>query len=46
VVDQKYNHYSLLTTIEDNWNMAHLVHAGDTINGVHPMWPVFLGSAR
>jgi hypothetical protein len=46
VVDQKYNHYSLLTTIEDNWNMAHLVHAGDRLNGVHPMWPVFLGSGR
>ena len=25
-----YNHYSLLTTIEDNWNLGHLGHAGDT----------------
>jgi len=46
VVNQKYNHYSLLTTIEDNWGMAHLGHAGDWINGVHAMWPVFLGSRR
>jgi hypothetical protein len=46
VVDQKYNHYSLLTTVEDNWHMAHLGHAGDAVNGVHPMWPVFLGSGR
>jgi hypothetical protein len=43
VVQQKYNHYSLLTTVEDNWRMAHLGHAGDWLNGVHPMWPVLLG---
>jgi phosphatidylinositol-3-phosphatase len=29
-----YNHYSLLTTVEDNW---HLGHAGDTAGGVLPM---------
>jgi phosphatidylinositol-3-phosphatase len=46
VVRQKYNHYSLLTTIEDNWNMAHLGHAGDRLGGVRPMWPVFLGHRR
>jgi hypothetical protein len=38
-----YNHYSLLTTIEDNWNLGHLGHAGDTANGVVPMWPLFTG---
>jgi len=42
----QYNHYSLLTTIEDNWNMAHLGHAGDRLNGVNPMWQVFLGSGQ
>lgn len=36
-----YNHYSLLTTIEDNWNLGHLGHAGDTAGGVVPMWPMF-----
>jgi hypothetical protein len=38
-----YNHYSLLTTIEDNWNLGHLGHAGDTDGGVVPMWPLFTG---
>jgi len=32
-----YNHYSLLTTIEDNWHLGHLGHAGDSANGVVPM---------
>jgi len=32
-----YNHYSLLTTIEDNWRLGHLGHAGDSANGVVPM---------
>jgi hypothetical protein len=36
-----YNHYSLLTTIEDNWRLGHLGHAGDTAGGVVPMWDVF-----
>jgi hypothetical protein len=36
-----YNHYSLLTTIEDNWHLGHIGHAGDTAGGVVPMWPVF-----
>jgi hypothetical protein len=36
-----YNHYSLLTTIEDNWGLGHLGHAGDAANGVVPMWPLF-----
>lgn len=38
-----YNHYSLLTTIEDNWGLAHLGHAGDRAGGVVPMWPSFTG---
>ncbi|PZS03611.1 MAG: phosphoesterase [Pseudonocardiales bacterium] len=38
-----YNHYSLLTTIEDNWHLGHLGHAGDTAGGVVPMWPLFTG---
>jgi hypothetical protein len=33
-----YNHYSMLTTIEDNWQLGHLGHAGDASNGVQPMW--------
>jgi hypothetical protein len=37
------NHYSLLTTIEDTWQLGHLGHAGDTAGGVVPMWPVFTG---
>jgi hypothetical protein len=32
-----YNHYSLLTTIEDNWGLEHLGHAGDAAGGVLPM---------
>jgi hypothetical protein len=36
-----FNHYSLLTTIEDNWNLGHIGHAGDTANGVVPMFPLF-----
>jgi hypothetical protein len=44
VVDHtSYNHYSLLTTIEDNWNLGHLGHAGDTAGGVVPMWKSFIG---
>ena len=44
VVDHtEYNHYSLLTTIEDNWHLGHLGHAGDTANGVVPMWASFGG---
>ncbi len=46
VVDHTaYNHYSLLTTIEDNWNLGHLGHlghAGDTAGSVVPMWPLFV----
>jgi phosphatidylinositol-3-phosphatase len=41
-----YNHYSLLTTIEDNWRLPHLVHAGDRIGGVFPMWPAFTGAGE
>ena len=33
-----YNHYSLLTTIEENWHMPYLGHAGDRAGGVLPMW--------
>ena len=32
-----YNHYSLLTTIEDNWQLGHIGHAGDRDGGVVPM---------
>jgi hypothetical protein len=32
-----YNHYSLLTTIEDNWHLGFLGNAGDTAGGVVPM---------
>jgi hypothetical protein len=39
-----YNHYSLLTTIEDNWSLGHIGHTGDTAGGVVPMWPVFTGN--
>jgi hypothetical protein len=39
----QYNHYSLLTTIEDNWGLGHLGHAGDTAGGVVPMWKAFTG---
>ncbi|MGH3472458.1 MAG: alkaline phosphatase family protein [Nocardioidaceae bacterium] len=38
-----YNHYSLLTTIEDNWGLGHIGHAGDRAGGVVPMWPAFTG---
>ncbi|HEX8095771.1 alkaline phosphatase family protein [Jatrophihabitans sp.] len=38
VVDHTpYNHYSLLTAIEDNWHLGHLGHAGDSANGVLPL---------
>ncbi|MGN6303086.1 MAG: alkaline phosphatase family protein [Angustibacter sp.] len=33
----KYNHYSLLTSIEDNWNLPYLGHAGDRAGGVKPL---------
>jgi hypothetical protein len=36
-----YNHYSLLTTIEDNWDLPHLGHAGDQAGGVVTMWKAF-----
>ena len=32
-----YNHYSLLTTIEANWKLGFLGHAGDSAGGVVPM---------
>jgi phosphatidylinositol-3-phosphatase len=38
-----YNHYSLLTTIEDNWGLGHLGHAGDSAGGVVPMWAAIQG---
>lgn len=37
----RYNHYSLLTTIEENWHMRYLGHAGDRAGGVQPMWRSF-----
>ncbi|MGI8591236.1 MAG: alkaline phosphatase family protein [Nakamurella sp.] len=36
-----YNHYSMLTTIENNWHLGHLGHAGDTAGGVLPMNALF-----
>jgi hypothetical protein len=33
----------MLTAIEDNWNLGHLGHAGDTAGGVVPMWASFVG---
>ena len=41
-----YNHYSLLTTIEDNWHLGHIGHAGDTAGGVVPMWPLLAAGHR
>ncbi|MGI8613650.1 MAG: alkaline phosphatase family protein [Nocardioidaceae bacterium] len=38
---RRYNHYSLLTTIEENWHMSYLGHAGDTAGDVYPMWRLF-----
>jgi hypothetical protein len=38
-----YNHYSMLTTIEQNWGLAYTGHAGDTAGGVVPMWPMING---
>jgi hypothetical protein len=35
--DTPYNHYSLLTTLEDAWGLPYLGHAGDLLNGVVPM---------
>lgn len=32
-----YNHYSMLRTIEDNWNLGYLRYSGDTAGGVLPM---------
>ncbi len=32
-----YNHYSLLATIEQNWKLGYLGHAGDVQGGVVPM---------
>jgi hypothetical protein len=32
-----YNHYSLLTTIEENWKLGFLGNAGDAAGGVVPM---------
>ena len=38
----RFNHYSLLTTIEQNWHLGYLGHAGDRSGGVHAMWPLFV----
>ena len=38
-----YNHYSLLATIEDNWHLGHLEHAGDEAAGVVPMRALLFG---
>ncbi len=37
VSETPYNHYSLLTTIEQNWHLGYLGNAGDTAHGVVPM---------
>ncbi len=41
-----YNHYSLLTTIEQNWGLPYLGHAGETGEGVVPMWRMFGAGER
>ena len=47
VVDHTpYNHYSLLTAIEDNWGLGHIGHAGDTANGVVPLALLSTGHRR
>jgi hypothetical protein len=38
-----YNHYSMLTTIEQNWGLHYTGHAGDTAGGVVGMWPMING---
>jgi len=38
-----YNHYSLLSTIEENWGLPYLGHAGDRAGGVVPMWEAITG---
>ena len=38
----RFNHYSLLTTIEQNWHLGYLGHAGDRAGGVRAMWNLFL----
>ena len=38
-----YNHYSMLTTIEQNWNLPYTGHAGDRAGGVVPMWSLING---
>jgi hypothetical protein len=38
-----YNHYSLLATIESNWRLPYLGHAGDVAGGVQPMWAAING---
>ena len=42
VGNREYNHYSLLTTIEQNWHLGYLGHAGDRAGGVRAMWPLFV----
>ena len=37
VDETPYNHYSLLTTIEQNWHLGYLGHAGDSAGGVVAM---------
>lgn len=39
VDSQPYNHYSLLQTIERNWNLPFLGNASDVLN-VHPLTPL------
>lgn len=41
-----YNHYSLLRTIEDNWNLGHLRFSGDTAGGVLPMTDLLTPTGR
>ena len=36
-----YNHYSLLATVEENFGLPYLGHAGDRAGGVVSMWPAF-----
>ncbi|HEY8735836.1 MAG TPA: alkaline phosphatase family protein [Candidatus Dormibacteraeota bacterium] len=41
--DQPFNHYSLLRTVEENWNLGYLENASDAAQ-VHAMNSLFYGS--
>ncbi|MGI8522833.1 MAG: alkaline phosphatase family protein [Nocardioides sp.] len=39
---RNYNHYSMLTTIEQNWHLGYIGHAGDKAGDVRGMWRAIL----